>query len=94
MNAIAAATTDRFPGVAPRVSRTRFADRPKADESMAHDHNVDARVHTMSAPDGALAEKTCDCAVEAQLDGQSIAEAARRCGISDVRGVKVNITVG
>ena len=79
-----------------RRTRTSFADVSidEADLVMAHDDNVSAE----SAYDvRRLMErlpKNMRCAIEAvKLDGQSIAQAADRCGISE-SAVKVNIHRG
>lgn len=79
-----------------RRSRTSLADVPieEADTVTAHDDNVEAE----SAIDlnrlmQGLPEKM-RCSIEAvKLEGQSIAEAADRCGISE-SAVKVNIHRG
>ena len=74
-----------------RRTRTSISDVPieEADTIMAHDDNVDAEsTYDVRLP------KNMRCAIEAvKLDGQSIAEAAERCGISE-SGVKVNIHRG
>lgn len=79
-----------------RRTRTSLADVPidEADEIMAHDDHVgtestyDIRRLIERLP------KNMRCAIEAvKLDGQSVAEAAERCGISE-SGVKVNIHRG
>ena len=79
-----------------RRTRASFADVPieEADTIMAHDDNVDAE----STYDlrGLLQRlpKKMRCSIEAvKLDGQSIAEAADRYGISE-SAVKVNIHRG
>src|ERR1700688_4992269 len=77
-------------------TRTSLADVPidEADTIAAHDDNVDAE-STFDV--GRLMErlpKNMRCSIEAvKLDGLSIAEAARRCGISE-SGVKVNVHRG
>jgi RNA polymerase sigma-70 factor (ECF subfamily) len=79
-----------------RRNRASFADVPieEADQVMAHDDNVDAEsTHDVRRLMERL-PKNMRCAIEAvKLDGQSIAEAAERCGISE-SGVKVNIHRG
>jgi RNA polymerase sigma-70 factor (ECF subfamily) len=79
-----------------RRTRTSMADVPidEADAVMAQDDNViaestyDVRRLMERLP------KNMRCAIEAvKLDGQSIAEAAQRCGISE-SGVKVSIHRG
>ncbi len=79
-----------------RRNRTSFAEVPidEADTMMAHDDNVDAEsTYDLKRLMQRLPEKM-RCSIEAvKLDGQSIAEAADRCGISE-SGVKVNIHRG
>ncbi len=79
-----------------RRTRTSLVDVPidEADTIMAHDDNVDAEsTHDVRRLMERL-PKNMRCAIEAvKLDGQSIAEAAQRCGISE-SGVKVNIHRG
>jgi RNA polymerase sigma-70 factor (ECF subfamily) len=79
-----------------RRSRASFSDVPieEADTIMAHDDNVDAEsTYDLKRLMQRLPEKM-RCSIEAvKLDGQSVAEAAVRCGISE-SGVKVNIHRG
>jgi RNA polymerase sigma-70 factor (ECF subfamily) len=79
-----------------RRTRPSFADVPidEADEIMAHDDNVDAEsTYDLKRLMQRLPEKM-RCSIEAvKLEGQTIAEAAERCGISE-SGVKVNIHRG
>jgi RNA polymerase sigma-70 factor (ECF subfamily) len=79
-----------------RRSRASISDVPieEADTIMAHDDNVDAEsTYDLKRLMHRLPEKM-RCSIEAvKLDGQSIAEAAERCGISE-SGVKVNIHRG
>ena len=79
-----------------RRTRTSLTDAPieEADTAMAHDDNVDAEsTYDLKRLMQRLPEKM-RCSIEAvKLDGQSIAEAAERCGISE-SGVKVNIHRG
>ena len=79
-----------------RRTRTSLADVPieQADMMMAHDDNVDAEsTYDLKRLMQRLPENM-RCSIEAvKLDGQSIAEAAVRCGISE-SGVKVNIHRG
>jgi RNA polymerase sigma-70 factor (ECF subfamily) len=79
-----------------RRTRTLLADVPidEADKIMAHDDNVGAEsTHDLKRLMQRLPEKM-RCSIEAvKLDGQTIAEAADRCGISE-SGVKVNIHRG
>jgi RNA polymerase sigma-70 factor (ECF subfamily) len=79
-----------------RRNRASLAEVPidGADEVMAHDDNTDAessydiRRLMQRLPEG------MQCSIEAvKLDGLSVAEAARRCGLSE-SGVKVNIHRG
>jgi RNA polymerase sigma-70 factor (ECF subfamily) len=79
-----------------RRTRTSISDVPieQADTMMAHDDNVDAESTYDVRRLLARLPKNMRCAIEAvKLDGQSIAEAAERCGISE-SGVKVNIHRG
>src|SRR6202163_1071376 len=79
-----------------RRTRASFADVPieEADTIMAHDDNVDAESTYDVKRLLERLPKNMRCAIEAvKLDGQSIAEAAQRCGISE-SGVKVNIHRG
>jgi RNA polymerase sigma-70 factor, ECF subfamily len=79
-----------------RRSRASISDVPieEADAIMAHDDNVDAEsTYDLKRLMQRLPEKM-RCSIEAvKLDGQSITEAAERCGISE-SGVKVNIHRG
>jgi RNA polymerase sigma-70 factor (ECF subfamily) len=79
-----------------RRTRASISDVPieEADTIMAHDDNVDAEsTYDLKRLMQRLPEKM-RCSIEAvKLDGQSIAEAAERCGISE-SGVKVNIHRG
>src|SRR5260370_41265391 len=79
-----------------RRSRASISDVPieEADTIMAHDDNVDAEsTYDLKRLMQRLPEKM-RCSIEAvKLEGQSIAEAAKRCGISE-SGVKVNIHRG
>ena len=79
-----------------RRSRASFAEVPidEADEIMAHDDNVSAESTYDVRRLMERLPKNMRCAIEAvKLDGQSIAEAAERCGISE-SGVKVSIHRG
>jgi RNA polymerase sigma-70 factor (ECF subfamily) len=79
-----------------RRTRTSLADVPidEADTIMAYDDNVDAESTYDVRRLMARLPKNMRCAIEAvKLDGQSIAEAADRCGISE-SAVKVNIHRG
>jgi RNA polymerase sigma-70 factor (ECF subfamily) len=79
-----------------RRSRMSISDVPidEADTIMAHDDNVDAEsTHDLKRLMQQLPEKMRCSIVAVKLDGQSIAEAADRCGISE-SGVKVNIHRG
>ena len=79
-----------------RRNRASFADVPidEADEVMAHDDNVSAESTYDVRRLMERLPKNMRCAIEAvKLDGQSIAEAAERCGISE-SGVKMNIHRG
>lgn len=79
-----------------RRTRTSLADVPidEADTIAAHEDNVDAE---STFDIGRLLErlpKNMRCSIEAvKLDGLSIAEAAKRCGISE-SGVKMGIHRG
>jgi RNA polymerase sigma-70 factor (ECF subfamily) len=79
-----------------RRSRASISDVPieEADTIMAHDDHVDAEsTYDLKRLMQRLPEKM-RCSIEAvKLEGQSIAEAAERCGISE-SGVKVNIHRG
>jgi RNA polymerase sigma-70 factor (ECF subfamily) len=79
-----------------RRTRTSISDVPidAADTIMAHDDNVDAESTYDVKRLMERLPKNMRCAIEAvKLDGQSITEAAERCGISE-SGVKVNIHRG
>ncbi len=79
-----------------RRNRASFADVPidEADEVTAHDDNVSAESTYDVRRLMERLPKNMRCSIEAvKLDGQSIAEAAERCGISE-SGVKVNIHRG
>ena len=79
-----------------RRTRASISDVPidEADAIMAHDDNVDAESTYDVRRLMERLPKNMRCAIEAvKLDGQSIAEAAERCGISE-SGVKVNIHRG
>jgi RNA polymerase sigma-70 factor (ECF subfamily) len=79
-----------------RRTRTSISDVPieEADTMMAHDDSVDAESTYDVRRLLARLPKNMRCAIEAvKLDGQSIAEAAERCGISE-SGVKVSIHRG
>jgi RNA polymerase sigma factor (sigma-70 family) len=79
-----------------RRTRTSISDVPieEADTIMAHDDSVDAESTYDVRRLLARLPKNMRCAIEAvKLDGQSIAEAAERCGISE-SGVKVSIHRG
>jgi RNA polymerase sigma-70 factor (ECF subfamily) len=79
-----------------RRTRTSLAEVPidAADTMMAHDDNLGAEsTYDLKRLLQRLPKKM-RCSIEAvKLDGQSIAEAADRCGISE-SGVKVNIHRG
>jgi RNA polymerase sigma-70 factor (ECF subfamily) len=79
-----------------RRTRTSVADVPidEADTMVAHDDNLSAEsTDDLKRLMQRLPEKM-RCSIEAvKLDGQSISEAAVRCGISE-SGVKVNIHRG
>lgn len=79
-----------------RRSRASIYDVPmdEADAIMAHDDNLDAESTYDIKRLMERLPKNVRCSIEAvKLDGQSIAEAAERCGISE-SGVKVNIHRG
>lgn len=79
-----------------RRTRTSLADVPidQADQIMAYDDSVGAESTYDVRRLMARLPKNMRCAIEAvKLDGQSIAEAADRCGISE-SAVKVNIHRG
>jgi len=79
-----------------RRTRTSISDVPidEADTIMAHDDSVDAESTYDVRRLLARLPKNMQCAIESvKLDGQSIAEAAEKCGISE-SGVKVNIHRG
>jgi RNA polymerase sigma-70 factor, ECF subfamily len=79
-----------------RRSRASISDVPieEADTVMAHDDNVDAESTYDVKRLMERLPKNMRCSIEAvKLDGQSIAEAAERCGISE-SGVKMNIHRG
>jgi RNA polymerase sigma-70 factor (ECF subfamily) len=79
-----------------RRTRASFAEVPidQADTMMAHDDSVSAESTYDVRQLMERLPKNMRCAIEAvKLDGQSIAEAAERCGISE-SGVKVNIHRG
>src|SRR6266481_2602526 len=79
-----------------RRTRASSADVPidEADAIMAHDDNVDAESTFDVRRLMERLPKNMRCAIQAvKLDGLSIAEAAKRCGISEP-GVKVNIHRG
>jgi RNA polymerase sigma-70 factor (ECF subfamily) len=79
-----------------RRTRMSISDVPieEADAVMAHDDNVDVEsTYDLRRLMQRLPEKM-RCSIEAvKLHGQSIAEAADRCGLSE-SGVKVNIHRG
>src|SRR5258705_9215743 len=79
-----------------RRSRASISDVPieEADTIMAHDDNVAAESTYDVKRLMERLPKNMRCAIEAvKLDGQSIAEAAERCGISE-SGIKMNIHRG
>ena len=79
-----------------RRTRSSLADVPidEADQVMAHDDNVDAEsTLDLKRLMQRLPEKMRCSIAAVKLEGQSIAEAADRCGISE-SGVKVNIHRG
>src|SRR5229473_3361928 len=79
-----------------RRTRTSLDDVPidEADTMMAHDDNLCAEsTRDIEQLMQRLPEKMRCSIVAVKLDGQSIAEAADRCGISE-SGVKVNIHRG
>jgi RNA polymerase sigma-70 factor (ECF subfamily) len=79
-----------------RRNRASLAEIPidEADEVMAHDDNADAEsTHDIRRLMQRLPEGM-QCAIAAvKLDGLSVAEAAKRCGLSE-SGVKANIHRG
>jgi len=79
-----------------RRNRASLAEMPidEADEVMAHDDNADAEsTHDIRRLMQRLPEGM-QCAIgSVKLDGLSVAEAAKRCGLSE-SGVKVNIHRG
>jgi RNA polymerase sigma-70 factor (ECF subfamily) len=79
-----------------RRTRTSLADVPidEADTIAAHDDNVDAESTFDVRRLMERLPKNMQCSIEAvKLDGLSIAEAAKRCGISEP-GVKMSIHRG
>src|SRR5258705_567469 len=79
-----------------RRTRVSFADVPidEADEVMAHDDNVSAESTYDVRRLMERLPKNMRCSIEAvKPDGQSIAEAAERCGSSESGG-KMNINPG
>jgi RNA polymerase sigma-70 factor (ECF subfamily) len=79
-----------------RRTRTSMADVPldEADTIMAHDDHVSAESTYDVRRLMERLPKNMRCSIEAvKLEGQSIAEAAERCGISE-SGVKMNIHRG
>jgi len=79
-----------------RRTRTSLADVPidEADTIAAHDDNVDAESTFDVRRLMERLPKNMRCSIEAvKLDGLSIAEAAKRCGISE-SGVKMGIHRG
>lgn len=79
-----------------RRTRTSLADVPidEADNIAAHDDNVDAESTFDVRRLMERLPKNMRCSIEAvKLDGLSIAEAAKRCGISEP-GVKMSIHRG
>jgi len=79
-----------------RRSRASISDVPidEADTIMAHDDNVSAESTYDVRRLMERLPKSMRCSIEAvKLEGQSIAEAAERCGISE-SGVKMNIHRG
>jgi RNA polymerase sigma-70 factor (ECF subfamily) len=79
-----------------RRSRASISDVPidEADTIMAHDDNVSAESTYDVRRLMERLPKNMRCSIEAvKLEGQSIAEAAERCGISE-SGVKMNIHRG
>ena len=79
-----------------RRTRTSLADVPidEADTIAAHDDNVDAESTFDVRRLMERLPKNMRCSIEAvKLDGLSIAEAAKRCGISE-SGVKINVHRG
>jgi len=79
-----------------RRTRTSLADVPidEADTIVAHDDNADAESTFDVRRLMERLPKNMRCSIEAvKLDGLSIAEAAKRCGISE-SGVKMGIHRG
>jgi RNA polymerase sigma-70 factor (ECF subfamily) len=79
-----------------RRNHASLADVPieEADAIMAHDDNVSAESTYDVRRLMERLPKNMRCSIEAvKLDGQSVAEAAERCGLSE-SGVKVNIHRG
>src|SRR6266478_5627724 len=79
-----------------RRTRTSLTDVPidEADEVMAHDDSLSAESSfDLKRLMQRLPEKMRCSIVAVKLDGQSVAEAAERCGISE-SGVKVSIHRG
>jgi RNA polymerase sigma-70 factor (ECF subfamily) len=79
-----------------RRTRTSISDVPieEADTIMAHDDNVDAESTYDVRRLMKRLPKNMRCSIDAvKLEGLSIAEAAKRCGISEP-GVKVSIHRG
>lgn len=79
-----------------RRTRTSRADVPidQADNVIAHDDNASAESTYDLKRLMQQLPKNMQCSIEAvKLDGQSVAEAADRCGLSE-SGVKVNIHRG
>jgi RNA polymerase sigma-70 factor (ECF subfamily) len=79
-----------------RRNRASLTEVPidEADEVMAHDDNADAESTYDIRRLMQRLPKGMQCAIEAvKLDGLSVAEAARRCGLSE-SGVKINIHRG
>src|ERR1700687_3903203 len=79
-----------------RRTPASFADVPieEADTIMAHDDSVDAEsTYDLKRLMQRLPEKIRCSIAAVKIDGQSITEAADRCGISE-SGVKVNIHRG
>lgn len=79
-----------------RRNRASLAEVPinDADDVMAHDDNADAESTYDVRRLMQRLPKGMQCAIEAvKLDGLTVAEAARRCGLSEP-GVKVNVHRG
>lgn len=79
-----------------RRNRASLAEVPidDADDVMAHDDNADAESTYDVRRLMQRLPKGMQCAIEAvKLDGLSVAEAARRCGLSEP-SVKVNVHRG